>query len=235
MRTATLAQLRLDAKRRADMENGTFISDAEWDRLINQSITEYYDIVTQKFSDDYYYAKLNIQFVAGQDEYDLPTDFYKLLGVDLLISGDPTAATAQWATVKRYEHSDRNYFNNLVVRNALGVQPVRYRLQGNKIVIKPVPTTSGQYFRILYNPAFVDLVADDDEFDFVSGWEELPVIDAAIKALTKEESPTDSLMIQKQMLIKRIEEAAENRDANMPARVSDMRSGFFDDYYGQQF
>jgi hypothetical protein len=235
MRTATLAQLKLDAKQRADMENSSFISDTEWNRLINQSITEYYDIVTQKFSDDYYYATLNVPLVSGVSDYDLPTDFYKLLGVDLLINGDPTAATAQWSTVKRYEHSDRNYFNNLVVRNALGVQPVRYRLQGNKIVIKPVPSVGAQYFRILYNPAFDDLVDDTDSFDFVNGWEELPVIDAAIKALVKEESPIDSLLMQKQVIMQRIESAAENRDAAMPSRVADMRSGFFDDYYGQQF
>lgn len=58
--------------------------------------------------------------------------------------------------------------------------------------------------------------------DGVNGWEEYLVVDAAIKALQKEESDVSVLLAQKALLQRRIESAATNRDAAEPARVVDV-------------
>jgi hypothetical protein len=50
------------------------------------------------------------------------------------------------------------------------------------------------------------------------------VVDAAIKALAKEESDVTELMAEKAMLKQRIEESAQNRDAGMPDTISNTRS-----------
>jgi len=59
--------------------------------------------------------------------------------------------------------------------------------------------------------------------DGISGWLEYVVTDAAIKMLQKEESDTSVLQFQKAALIKRIESAAENRDAGSPATIADVQ------------
>lgn len=63
--------------------------------------------------------------------------------------------------------------------------------------------------------------SDLTTLDGISGWEDYVVIDAAIKALGKEESDVTALMAEKEAMRMRIGAAAENRDASMPARVTD--------------
>lgn len=58
----------------------------------------------------------------------------------------------------------------------------------------------------------------------ISGWEEYVIVDAAIKAKIKEESDISGLMMQKEGMLSRINQVAENRDASMPSRVSDTQS-----------
>jgi hypothetical protein len=59
--------------------------------------------------------------------------------------------------------------------------------------------------------------------DGISGWLEYVVTDAAIKMMQKEESDTSVLQLQKAALIKRVESAAENRDAGSPATIADVQ------------
>lgn len=66
-------------------------------------------------------------------------------------------------------------------------------------------------------------MADTDTVDGVSGWEEYIIVDTCIKAMAKEESDPSVFIAQKNALIKRIEEAAENRDIGEPEVVSDSK------------
>jgi hypothetical protein len=65
------------------------------------------------------------------------------------------------------------------------------------------------------------LTTDASVCDGISGWTEYIIVDAAIKAMQKEESDVSALMAQKQMLTQRINAMAESRDAGSPAKVSD--------------
>jgi hypothetical protein len=75
-----------------------------------------------------------------------------------------------------------------------------------------------------------ELLKDTDFCDGVSGWTEYIIIDAAIKALQKEESDVTILAAQKMSMLDRIEAAAENRDAGEPDTLSDTRR--YTDLYG---
>ncbi len=66
----------------------------------------------------------------------------------------------------------------------------------------------------------------------VNGWDEYVIIDAAIKCLIKEESDVQVLLLQKQQMLKRIEDMAANRDAGDPERVSDTSLGYGDNWGG---
>ena len=196
-RLATLASLRLQAQQRADMENSTFLSPTEWNVLINASATELYDVLTTVY-EDYFQDSSTFTTSSGVSKYALPSDFYKMLGLD-----QNTGASVP-VTCTPFQFAERNRF-------------IDYN-------------SPGQTFEVFYVPACPLLVADSDTFDGVNGWEEYIVIDAALKALIKEESPVGDLGATKLAIKKRIEESAPNRDAGMGNRVTDVHS--VDPFYG---
>jgi hypothetical protein len=221
--TMTLAQLRTATRERSDMVNSTFITDTELDSYINQSYFELYDLLIQKFGNNYYVAAPHVFTTDGTNAfYDLPADFYKLLGVDLAI----TAAPSGWVTIRPFNFSDRNRYAVPNFQSFYGVTNLRYRLNGDQLWLTPIPS-GGQQIQVWYAPRMTTLVADGDTVDGVSGWTEYIIIDAAIKCMQKEESDVTVLMNQKQAMIARIEAAAENRDAGSPATVSDTQYSDF--------
>jgi hypothetical protein len=50
----TLLQIRDLCKQESDMVNSSFLSDAEWNSYINQSYYELYDLLVQKYGNDYF-------------------------------------------------------------------------------------------------------------------------------------------------------------------------------------
>lgn len=217
--TLTLLQLRNMVRERSDMVNNQFITDTELNSYINQSYFELYDLLVQKYGDDYYVQTPYVFTTTGTDEYyPLPADFYKLLGLDLCLNNSPDARV----TIKPFMFSERNRYAVPNFQTFYGVTNLRYRLFGNQLWLTPIPT-GNQIMRILYVPRMTTLSVDADTVDGISGWDEYIVIDAAIKCLAKEESDVSVFMAQKQAMIARIEAAAENRDAANPMTVSDSR------------
>lgn len=216
----TVGNLRLECQQRINKENSQFYTNQEWNSMISQSFKELWDILQQKFGDDYfvqipyvYTTNQNVQF------YPLPADFKALLGVDIALNqGDPNS----WITLRQFEFAQRNLFNYPNVYTFYGVTNLRYRIMGNQLMIIPAPS-NGLTFRIWYVPRPSQLINDTDTVDAVSGWEEYIVADSCIKALAKEETDVSVYAAQKMMLLKRIEEAAENRNIGEPQRVTDIR------------
>ncbi len=68
----------------------------------------------------------------------------------------------------------------------------------------------------------------------ISGWSELVIVDAAMKAMVKEESfeKWQALNNDKQVLIQRIETTAANKDVGFPNTVSNVRSSSSDPGFG---
>ena len=213
----TLLQLRTMIRQRCDMVNSTFVTDAELNSYINQSAYELYDILIEKYGDEYF---LKLPAPTGTFDgtsltYALPSDFYKLLGVDLLVSSPDW-----WVTLRPFEMAERNRFALRNFQSFYGLSNLRYKLAGSNLWFSPI-AASGQQYRIWYIPRWIELVADTDILDGISGWTEYVIVDCCIKCLQKEESDPSVFMVQKQALLERIEVAAGNRDAGMPHTVSD--------------
>jgi hypothetical protein len=215
--TMTLAQLRAAVRQRADMENSQFVQDSELNSYINQSAFELYDLLVQKYGDNYFVAPAFQIITDGtNDKYNLPADFYKELGVDLLLSNSAESAV----TVPQFNFSDRNKYATPNFQTFYGVTNLRYRLNGNQIWFTPVPM-AGQKINMWYVPTMTTMDSDSATLEGVSGWTEYVIIDAAIKCKVKEESEATILVDAKNKIINRIENAAENRNASSPPTVSD--------------
>lgn len=223
--TMTLAELRTAVRQRADMQNqsgiytNSFVTDEELTSYINQSYFELYDLLVTLFGENYY-VSLPYSFVTnGSDQfYNLPTDFYKLLGVDVQITS-PTTNNSWW-TLKPFNFGERNKYSVPNTQLYFGITNLRYRLQADQIWMNPLPQ-SNQTIRVWYVPKMTTLVADSDEVQGVSGWTEYIIIDAAIKCMQKEESDVSVLLAQKGAMLVRIDGAAANRDAGEPSTVTD--------------
>lgn len=221
----TLGQLRLLSQQKADRVNSQFVTLPEWNVYINQSYFELYDLLVQKYGDTYYMAPPLQINTTGVAFYDLPNGInyegapplYKMLGVDVGVAPNDSSYTS----AKRFNFIDRNRYVYPQLTTNLLYAP-QYRIMGSQIEFIPNPA-SGQFVRLWYVPRMLALLQDTDIADGVSGWTEYIAVDAAIKALQKEESDVTVLALQKQALIQRIESAAENRDIGQPDTISDTR------------
>jgi hypothetical protein len=221
MASVTLLSFRNQIRQRANMVNSTFVSDSELNGYINNSIAELYDILVQKYGNEYYATSSTFNLVSGTESYSLPATFFKMLGVDLLLAGN------DYATLKPHMFSERNKYRQTILRGPYGGSFLRYRIQDNLIFFSPIPSTTDQ-IRLWFVPRPTTLSADGDTYDDINGWGEYIIVDGSIKCLQKEESDVSALMMQKQALVKRVEEAAGNRDAGFSYRIADTRK----DYWG---
>lgn len=219
----TLAQLRVEARYRADMERSQFIKDNELTTYINKSIAELWDLLCEAYGSDYNVESVDGSTVADQDAYDLPADFYELKGVDMRLTNN------DWVTLERFNFNERNRWQTS--RAWDGISEVRYRIVGNQIRFSPTPGASTEY-KIWYVPTATQLTDDGDTLDELNGYSEYIVVDTAIKMLQKEESDVSLLLAQKEKLAQRIRDKAANRDAAVAATVQDV-SAEEEDYFSR--
>lgn len=231
MASITLAQLKIESRERADMKNSTFVEDSELTNYINNSISELHDILIQAYDGDYYVNEITFLTTSKQESYELSTiipadDFYKLRGVDAKLNN------SEWFTLQPFMFNERNRRQNFGAWSYLGVSNVRYRLVGSTIRFTPVPDDSIEC-RIWYIPSAINLANDTDTLKELNNFSEYIIVDTAIKMLNKEESDTSVLMTQKALLKRRIEEAANNRDAGMGDSVSDVYNENNEYFFGR--
>jgi hypothetical protein len=102
MQTVTLAQLKQRARVEADQVGSQFIPDSDLVVMLNDSLSELYDLLVGAYA-DYFHKSYDLTTVQGQDTYPLPSDFYKLTGVDETISSRP-------CPLKKYEFAERGNY-----------------------------------------------------------------------------------------------------------------------------
>ena len=198
----TLGAVRTECKQLTDNVNSTFISDAEWNSYIQQSYYELYGLVVDVFGNDYFTQSPSsgYQFTTdGVNEFfALPTDFFKLLGVDLQLNG-----TGQKISLKPFNMGERNMFQMNAAPNQVPM--------------------AGQVITVLYVPRLTVPTVDADTIDGVNGWTDYIVADACIKAANKEETDASIHIMRKNALLARLNSEIENRDAGSPGTIVDSR------------
>jgi hypothetical protein len=229
----TLQTMVTSIRSRTDTVATQFITDTEIYGYINSSIQELYDMLIEAYGADYYVATPSQFTTDGVNQlFVLPSDFYKLLGVDIAING---ATAGPWLTLKPFNFAERNRFYPYATQplTGVGTSPLRYRLAGGKLWLTPTPT-AGQLVQLWYAPRFTPLLVNPtDTFDGINGWEEYVVVDCCIKVFQKEESDPSVFVSQKADLKRRIDDIKGNRDIGFPSTVVDSqgaenpwRSGF---------
>lgn len=192
-RSFTVQQIMDRCRRRADMENSNFISDAELVDLITESFAELYDVLVGAFQ-NYFIATDTITLTNGTSLYDLPDDFYKSVTVDLQNG-------SRYDSLFPFDEAERNS----VLQTSSSIPNATVRLR-----YIPAP------------PVFELADVATDTIDGRAGWETLLVTTVAIFMLQKEESDTSALERRKQAELARITSMAQNRDVTNPGTVTDV-------------
>ena len=220
MATFTEADLRTRARRRADMENSTFVTDAEIQDYLNSSISELHDFMVKSY-EDYFVSEQTYSVPIATGGANLPDDFYKALGVDY-DSGGITS------TLRAYSFTERNIYNTPYAVIDRLAEPM-YKVEGNKIKLIPNNSQSGS-ITLYYVPQATQFSSTVTEIEnVIPGYEEYVVVATAIRMLMKEESDVSALERERQQLASRIIRAISPRDASGSFAIRDVRKGRFRD------
>jgi hypothetical protein len=190
-RSVSLQSIVDKARVLADMKSSAFISNAEALALVNDCYAELYDVLVGSY-EDYYTQTSTITLTPSTNEYDLPDDFYKMVGVDFKVNNDA------YITLRPYTNAERNV---TLTTNAT--------IPGGELRLRYVPAP----------PIFTDLAT---EVDGVAGWDRLMTLSLAIDFLTAEESDTQALQLKYDRTLRRITDLAAPRDAGMASRITDI-------------
>ncbi len=142
--------VRASCKRRADMENSSFISDAEWNALISEVYGELYQIIADAGS-RYFESEATIT-ATGATSYDEPDDLLYTIGVDY-VNGTRRRPLDELMVQERHALTGRTG------------EAFYWDHPDDQIVLYPAPA-SGTY-KLLYVPQPPDLTsyADGDYLD----------------------------------------------------------------------
>jgi len=225
MATITVGTIKTRARNKADMVNSNFIGETELLAYVNESYFAFYDLMVSRFEDYNLGDPTSFTISSGSSTHTVDADFYKLVGIDKSYGGD------RWYPLRSTPWRSRNRkYSGYIGRGQYPM--VSYRLTGTKIRFTPEDSAAGDY-RYWYIPLATALTQDSDTIERYNGFEELVVIDTAIKMLAKEESDINYLLMERQRLEARILEMAQQRDINEPGRIEEVEAESYQD--GESF
>jgi hypothetical protein len=218
-RTVTRAQLRKMARLYADQRPGggsTFVTDEEYNDLLNLAAPELYDRIIAASGPDYFEEEdTSITTVAGTASYSLPATFYQLNACDLRWSVSPL----RLEPVSELEHSADRYKYNSCEWGESSPKVQRIR----KSLIEFFPTPTGAVTVVLrYVPTCPALTTDTSTLDGVNGWDKLIALRVAIEARAIEKVAAGDLRGLYEAELERIDQMAADRAAASAPKVRDV-------------
>lgn len=228
MAAVTLTTLRARARVTADKVNSTFVDDTATglDAFINEGHQILHGKLVDALDEEYVEKEYTFSTVANQVDYALPSDFFKLYGVDMTIGGIPRS-------LSEYTRPERNAFNftRASSRQAWWSATIpHYRLTGSNLRILPIPSDVTPC-NLLYAPEATLLTLPSDSVNYPNGWERYIVLYAAIRMLAAEEQQNSVLEKALGAIEQEIELTKERRDLASPKQVVDMDRVNFERWY----
>ena len=204
----TLAELKARALDYADMTGSDFVVDARLRDYINSVASELYDLMVNA-NEEWFLKTHTVSMVSGTEEYELPSDYYKMIKC-FWVSGGRRYAMSQFM-LSELDGSSQT------------------PLQGGSIEIWYVPQMllfSANTNAETIGSVYVDgAIADPTPIPpLPTGWEDYIALGAAVKLLNREESDSSALLRDQTAIGKRIIAMAEPRDTGTPQRIQDVTS-----------
>jgi hypothetical protein len=214
-RTITRADLRTLARRYADVENSTHVTDAELNDWVNISAARLHSIIADK-DEDYLAAVVSISASAGASVVDVVTGkpVYKILNVAM------STPDGGIVTLNRFALAERAALDSLAPRGDVGPQYYRMRAAGQMDLAPPLAFNCT--ISVVFIASFVNMTNDADTYEGFDGWEDWVAWDVAIKIMIKEETDTRAASGERDRAMQLILSGLTHADRANPPRVVDV-------------
>lgn len=216
MRVRTLAELDAEVRGLTDTVNDPHISATLLTTWINQGVAELWRKLVKAYPDRYV-LRATVTTTANDFAYDLEEDFLAIRRVDL-VQGTQRIAIEPFALQEAPIYS----------ADTRGGGRTRYRVVGGgidgsetQIVFDPSP--GANTYDVWYVQAPQLLVADDDVFDGIAGYEDFVVCFAALRVCTRQETDPSAVMAEMARVEASIVATAADRDVGRAPRIADVR------------
>lgn len=219
-RTVQRATVRKNARLFADQRPGggsTFISDDEYNDLINLELPKLWDRLVAAAGPEYYEEEsTGLATAAGVATVALPSNFYQLNACDLRWSAD------KLEPVRELPHSADRYQFNGVLWAEDGPKAQRIR----KALLEFFPTPSAVVEVVLRFVPVCPLLTTDTgtngSFDGVNGWDSAVSLGVAIAARGIEKVSASDLIRLYEAELERIDQIAADRASSSAPKVRDV-------------
>jgi hypothetical protein len=216
--TVTVLQLMSGTRELSDSVGDSFVGDAALLDYIQRGSLALYDVLVEKFSAKYFNSVYYLTTAAGTESYGLPSDFYKLHGVDVF-SASGSSSPFRRALPYMFEERDR-FQTQGGWAGVYAPGGPRYNVRANEVHLLPVPTDA-RTVRLEYAPSMTPVASTGQQYDWF-GWDEFIVCHAARRILTKQEKSTAEVDLMLKEVSERIDSAAGWRDAGEPDHIVDV-------------
>jgi hypothetical protein len=210
MRTYTWAEIRTRIRQRVNKEKSQFVTDSEIDTMIEEAYSDMYDILVNT-NENYFISSTTLTLTAGVNTYSLPTDWYKLKGVDAVRNGFRYQMDqVPWESRNKYNITT-NYQST----------PVEYAFYGNSLYFLPTPNATFTV-TVYYVPAPPKYVSDSTTVDGVAGFEQYIVNKAATMIRMKEEKDYTPYANAAMAALQRMVNSIQPRDFENAISITDV-------------
>ena len=193
----SLSELISRVRQRADQENSQFVSDEEITHFINDEIEDIYAQMVNIDDGALFGTPSPILVKVGDNAYQLPNDFLRLVDVNVYTGNRWVAACAA---------DPQNYYA-LLSDTYVGDYDVRYFLHRNvdqgRYELFMFPAKDVNDIGVRYLKEAPALSLSTDTLKWPSNWHAGVVLGAAVKCLIKEESDPTGLIFERDRVVAR--------------------------------
>lgn len=212
-RTRTLTNLILDVRQRTNMENSTFVTDAELTEYLNQELAELHARITANEGQPHFRtAAAPFTTTVGTALYGLPSDFWRMQEVTCTFDGVTRP-------MEPFMPLERASLLNSQLIYPYTTTP-RYRVQADNLEI--LPTSRAVTVSLFYIARSPRLASGSDTVEGFDGYEIAAVYGACASVQQKEETDPSFYLGQKDRIYRLVDVHAGNRDGSHPERVVDV-------------
>lgn len=207
----------------ADMRNSQFVdqSGLAGTELIRYANMAYKDLYAQIIlSKEFYFTTSeDLQVVGSQDTYPLPSNFYKLDGVDLELD-----TSGRFLTLQPMQFLERNKFRSgLGLTIAPFAQFFNYILLSNTIRFVPLPSQSNTV-KLWFTPEPVVITNLSQTLSIPIGGDEYMSLYMAAMMAAKEVSDPTPFNTKRLEVLDQLKNSLKDRDSGSPHYIVDVTS-----------
>lgn len=201
------------ARQMANQVKSAFCTPEEVLTWLSEEYADFYDLLLGSDPDQLAVSRYDIPIIAGTTRYDMPANFYSLVGVE-------KQKGTRWIDLEPYSVAERNAFQTVTG------EAFAYRQDGAGVELVP-PPNAGTY-RAVYYAAPSDITDATVTIDGIAGWEGYLIRRLALRMAVKEGVPATIATIKADLdeYRRTLLERQSNRKPTITRSIRDVRPAF---------